>query len=363
MRSYITIILLVFPSFALSRFIKGPNPENFIEWYPALKSKSQVSSEIAWFYLKQNNNLPPLNKPTDQFLSFAENDEEPNILNQTLFQLFTKKNKYIFQTLILDDLDSLKNSYWDPLKPTRIIIHGFQADSKEDYILQIKDRILDLKEANNVITLDWSYLSSFFYPTALYWTDKVGQICASLIDFLCKQGAKPNDFHLIGHSLGAHVAGFAAKKITAGKIGRVTGLDPAYPGFKVDDKEGRLDSNDADFVDCIHTCGGFVAFEDPICDADFYPNGGISPQPGCSGFFHSTTCSHSRAHQIFSESIIEGHVFPANTCTALPVEEPVQCVEKGARMGFRAENRFKGIFYSVTNNAFPFATVLTEKES
>lgn len=71
-------------------FITGPNPENFIEWYPALKSKSQVSSEIAWFYLKQNNNLPPLNKHTDQFLSFAEDDEEPNILNQTLFQLFTK---------------------------------------------------------------------------------------------------------------------------------------------------------------------------------------------------------------------------------------------------------------------------------
>jgi hypothetical protein len=52
-----------------------------------------------------------------------------------------------------------------------------------------------------------------------------GEHVAELIEFLVAQTvAKLEDFHIIGGSLGAHVAGFAGKSTTTGKVGRITGL-------------------------------------------------------------------------------------------------------------------------------------------
>ncbi len=63
------------------------------------------------------------------------------------------------------------------------------------------------------------------------------------------------------------------------------GLDPAAPGFSVNDTETRLDPTDGDFVDIIHTHSGSLlqgadSMIEPIGHADFYPNGG-QQQPGC----------------------------------------------------------------------------------
>lgn len=62
-------------------------------------------------------------------------------------------------------------------------------------------------------------------------------------------------------------------------------MDPAAPGFSVNDTETRLDTTDADFVDIIHTNSGTLlqggeSMIEPIGHADFYPNGG-QRQPGC----------------------------------------------------------------------------------
>lgn len=67
------------------------------------------------------------------------------------------------------------------------------------------------------------------------------------------------------------------------------GLDPALPLFEdIQNEKSRLDYGDAHFVDVIHTCGGVLGFWDAIGKADFYPNNGMAPQPGCMNFnkFH-----------------------------------------------------------------------------
>ena len=48
--------------------------------------------------------------------------------------------------------------------------------------------------------------------------------CRAFVEFLCENtGASLNSFHLIGFSLGAHVAGGAGAAIVSGKLPRVTG--------------------------------------------------------------------------------------------------------------------------------------------
>jgi hypothetical protein len=41
---------------------------------------------------------------------------------------------------------------------------------------------------------------------------------------VAQTGARLADFHLIGHGVGAHTAGFAGKRITGTQLGRITGL-------------------------------------------------------------------------------------------------------------------------------------------
>lgn len=46
----------------------------------------------------------------------------------------------------------------------------------------------------------------------------------------------------------------------------------------------QLNLTDAEFVDVIHTTAGFIGYSKNIGHADYYPNKGKSPQPGCSIF-------------------------------------------------------------------------------
>ena len=70
-----------------------------------------------------------------------------------------------------------------------------------------------------------------------------------------------HNLHLVGHSLGAHVAGFMAKKVASlglGKVPRLTGLDPAYPCYELLGPEGRVDKTDAELVQIVHTNSGWL---------------------------------------------------------------------------------------------------------
>lgn len=65
-----------------------------------------------------------------------------------------------------------------------------------------------------------------------------------------------------------------------GSIGRITGLDPAYPLFSPNDTD-RLSPDCAKFVDAIHTDYPKLGEQTPSGTADYYPNYGRSGQPGC----------------------------------------------------------------------------------
>ena len=128
-------------------------------------------------------------------------------------------------------------------------------------------------------------------------------VAKEVANLLRASGAHPSKIHLIGFSLGAHVVGFTGNLFN-GEIGRVTGLDPAGPGFS--SSRPRLSKSAGRFVDVMHTAGLPTSILLPMGHADFYPNNLRFEMPGCSkdkGIYEGQSCSHFRAVEYYIESI------------------------------------------------------------
>lgn len=93
----------------------------------------------------------------------------------------------------------------------------------------------------NVILVDW-YRGGFPpYVQAAGNTRLVGAIIAELIKFLISQTqSSPDLYHIVGFSLGSHIAGYAGSRLQQDGIilGRVTGNCHSWSAF-----EFRLESN------------------------------------------------------------------------------------------------------------------------
>ncbi|XP_018336722.1 lipase member I [Agrilus planipennis] len=170
-----------------------------------------------------------------------------------------------------------------------------------------------------------------------------------------------DNIHLIGHSLGAHVAGFAGKEVekqTGNKIGRITGLDPAGPYFEhpLKNPADRLSNNDAKLVDVIHTDGGFFGAINPMGTIDFYVNGGVRPQPGCTtitfvtptsleSFVPVVFCSHIKSYLYFIESINSNN-YQAIKCDSWKSYERGDCnMNENATFGANVESDKSGNYF------------------
>ena len=74
----------------------------------------------------------------------------------------------------------------------------------------------------NVITVDWSGGNQFPYEQAVANTVIVGAVIRQLLQTMINKGAKPQQMHLIGHSLGAHIASYVGRDLP--DLGRISGL-------------------------------------------------------------------------------------------------------------------------------------------
>lgn len=74
----------------------------------------------------------------------------------------------------------------------------------------------------NVLTVDWEKGAMIPYTTATANTRVVGAQIAQLINYIIKmtEGSSAQ-FHVIGHSLGAHIGGYVGERVT--HLGRITG--------------------------------------------------------------------------------------------------------------------------------------------
>ncbi|CAN9498469.1 unnamed protein product [Ophioblennius macclurei] len=224
---------------------------------------------------------------------------------QVQYLLLTRRNLNCAQNFSQESLGE-RNSYFNVSLPTKVIIHGYRAlGSKPSWVKQLAKALLGAQDAN-VVVVDWVYGASFAYNLVVENYKEVAVQISILINELQKHGCQLEYFHFIGVSLGAHVAGFVGT-LFEGKIGRITGLDPAGPMFKGADTFDRLDPSDAQFVDAIHTDSDYFGISIPVGHVDFFLNGG-KDQAGCArsrfpSMYGYVICDHMRALHVYMSAL------------------------------------------------------------
>lgn len=289
------------------------------------------------------------------------------------------------ELLDLSSESSLSESHLNSSLPIKIVIHGFGSGGRRAWVTDMVYKLLDYEDVN-VIVVDWEKGAVLpNYVQAAGNTRLVGHKIANLIKSInLKFGLTGNSYHLIGFSLGAHVAGFAGMEIRNSSSGmsrlwinRITGLDPASPLFEGYEASDRLDPSDAQFVDVIHSNGdgvlrgGFGSLQ-PMGHVDFYPNGG-RVQVGCNSVLLSalsdiiygkwqSLCNHRRALNFFMDSFEFNKCrFRSFNCDSYENYLKGECFdcgfnnEKCSYMGYLANySKGRGKMYLTTHEDAPF---------
>ncbi|XP_058155592.1 pancreatic lipase-related protein 2 [Dasypus novemcinctus] len=278
----------------------------------------------------------------------------------TRFLLYTNENANNYQLITATDPATIKASNLRLERKTRFIIHGFIDKGEESWLSDMCKKMFKV-EAVNCICVDWKRGSRAPYTQAVHNIRVVGAEIAFLVQELQTQlGYDPDDVHLIGHSLGAHAAAEAGRRL-GGRAGRITGLDPAEPCFQGTPEEVRLDPSDALFVDVIHTDSAPIipslgfGMSQKVGHLDFYPNGG-KQMPGCqknilstiidiNGIWEGTrdfvACNHLRSYKYYASSILNPDGFLGYPCASYDKFEEGSCfpcpIEGCPKMGHYAD--------------------------
>lgn len=199
-------------------------------------------------------------------------------LNDMIFLLFTRDNPTVGQRITFD-MDTVRNSNWNPQRQTRFLIHGWNGDQTTGLNIFMTREFL-ARGDYNVVVVDWGAgAQTINYINARNRVGSAGGAVGRMIDFLDAAGLTSFDqVIVVGHSLGAHVAGNAGKQVSRGRISAIYATDPAGPLFNANSLD-RLDFHDALYTEALHTNAGTLGYDAPITRAAFYPNWGSS-QPG-----------------------------------------------------------------------------------
>ncbi|KAL1400678.1 hypothetical protein pipiens_007241 [Culex pipiens pipiens] len=294
---------------------------------------------------------------------FGEGEQSPDVHFQPeqdiRFLLYTQANPEVPHRIANNDLGSVTSSHFNASHPTRIVIHGWLGGEVSRINRMVRTELLELGEFN-VIYVDWSAANHPDYRVSRRLVYPAGIATSNLIDFLARtSGLRRDTVAIVGHSLGAHVAGNAGKGQN-GRLPTIIGLDPALPFFSGDETIDRIRDTDAEYVEIIHTNGGVMGFLEPIGDADFYPNWGRI-QPGC-GVDIDGGCAHARAVDYFVESLWSRVGFVSTQCESFQEIRTGLCPGTGitSRMGGEPPNQGseapRGAFYVETASGRPFIT-------
>lgn len=141
------------------------------------------------------------------------------------------------EILSLSSLDRtlLNSRLFDPKLKTILFFPGWTVTPTDRFALQIKQAIETLG-GYNFLLADWSGYNSRLYFAVAVQLRKVSNVYGSKLAAMVSAGQiSLANWHFMGLSLGAHLAGSTARVITATSssskfvVPRITGLDPTGP--------------------------------------------------------------------------------------------------------------------------------------
>lgn len=281
-------------------------------------------------------------------------------LNEEVKFFCVNRNITSYRQVYLDDRNL--SDKIDLKKSVTFLIHGWFDNVYRRRFKEITSAWLKNVDGN-ICAVDWGRLANYDYIVIRKKNYLiVGKYLAKFIRKLFKRNGDYNKITLIGHSFGAHVAGVVGSLLN-GKIGRIIGLDPAGIFFThpyIINKKYRLDRSDARFVQIVHTAGQSIGSSLSAGHQDFYPNYGISPQPGCTHLFVEAAlpgeilCSHYRAVEFFINSLNPENKFIGIKC------DSGRSFHKGLCFNNPTDNigiyskRIYGDFYLSTSDRQPY---------
>lgn len=220
-----------------------------------------------------------------------------------------KRGESLFQVEIHDSSANL-----DPQLPMVLIIHGWTNCVGKQWETDLMNAYLNFQDAN-ICAMDWSYLANQGYlDVILHNLQPAKNAVVEFTQFLNEIGFKNGDITFVGHSLGAHISGYAGAAL-GGSIGNIYGLDPAGPGFcqlSSDSPENRLNPSNAQYVQVIITTSQIGCNDEGLGHQTFVINSPFNAQPQCG--ILDFVCSHMYAITFFIWSLNPDNNYAGQKC-------------------------------------------------
>uniref|UniRef100_A0AAR5Q9D1 Lipase domain-containing protein n=2 Tax=Dendroctonus ponderosae TaxID=77166 RepID=A0AAR5Q9D1_DENPD len=315
-----------------------------------------VAANEGWFHDKfRPINLKPLDRQVIQteFVLLRRNG--------------TRQVNAIFGQVVTTNRESIESAGYVKGKFLFVLVHDFTSSGYSGWIKHISRVLKARTKGCNILSVDWHAGSGPPYDQAIANARVVALEIASMLNFLkANHELTFQQVHLIGHGVGAHIAGYVGKSLKPHKI---TGLDPSGRRFDGMPSPVRLDHTDAEYVEVLHTDAMDYTSQgakDILGHTDFFINN-AEAQPGCpvdqtSYDLLALTramlnqgevmpgCSHKRAYKYYIESLeIEECTFLGIKCQSYADFRQGKCTTCGHNC-----RTFGLVSYSEPNNGSYF---------
>ncbi|CAG9766413.1 unnamed protein product [Ceutorhynchus assimilis] len=257
------------------------------------------------------------------------------------------KNEIYYQVLTTDGM-ALQNAGYIQGKFLFILLHDFTSNGYTGWIKHITKVLKSRTVECNVISVDWHAGSEPPYDQAIANARVVALEVTHFLKFLREShNVTLEQVHLIGHGVGAHIAGYVGHEL---KVKKISGLDPSGPRFDGMPAQVKLDATDADYVEVLHTDVG-ARCSTKQSDVLSLTRSGLNKGEIIPG------CSHKRAFKYYIESLeIEDCTFLGIKCGSYLEFKQGKCTDCGENC-----RTFGLVTYSKRNNGSYFLQTNSKK--